>query len=109
MSQQGNHDPTQPQVSSTGRINLLCDQFEKASPAGKPPMIEEVLLAAPPSERDRLLGELLEIELDVRQRGGAFCNRKSISADFRVCEVVENVFRRVVKTRRLGDTNCWRN
>ena len=104
MSQQGSHDPTQSQVSSTGRIDQVCDQFEKGCQAGKPPLIEEVLLQAPPGERDRLLGELLEIELDFRQRSGAFLQLEEYRGRFpESADLVESVFRRVVKTRRLGD------
>ena len=82
----------------------MCDQFEKACQAGKPPMIEELLLQAPPGERDRLLGELLEIELDFRQRGGTFLQVEEYRSRFpESADLVESVFRRVVKTRRLGD------
>ena len=92
------------QVSSTGRIDQMCDEFEKACQAGRPPLIEEVLLRAPPSERDRLLGELLEIELDVRQRSGIFLQLEEYRGRFpESANLVESVFRRVVKTRRLGD------
>ncbi|MGO9115128.1 MAG: serine/threonine-protein kinase [Thermoguttaceae bacterium] len=92
------------QVSSTGRIDQMCDQFEKACQAGNPPLIEEVLLQAPPSERDRLLGELLEIEIDVRQRSGAFLQLEEYRGRFpESADIVESVFRRIVKTRRLGD------
>ena len=67
-------------------------------------MIEEFLLRAPVGERNRLLAELLEIELDCSQRAGTFVD----SEDYRVrfpdrAELVDSVFRRVVKTRRLGD------
>ena len=104
MSQQGSREPTQPPVSSTGRIDLMCDQFEKAFQAGQPPMIEELLLQAPPSEQDRLLAELLEIELDFRQRGGTFLQVEDYRGRFpESADLVESVFRRVVKTRRLGD------
>ena len=104
MSQQGSHDPTSSQVSSTGRIDQMCDQFEKACQAGKPPLIEDVLLQVPPSERDRLLEELLEIELDFRQRGGAFLQLEEYRGRFpESADRVESVFRRTVKTRRLGD------
>ena len=82
----------------------MCDQFEKSCQAGNPPLIEEVLLQAPPGERDRLLGELLEIEFDFRQRGGAFLQLEEYRGRFpESADLVESVFRRVVKTRRLGD------
>ena len=104
MSQQGSHDPTPSQVSSTGRIDQMCVRFEGACQAGNPPLIEDVLLQAPPGERDHLLGELLEIELDFRQRGGAFLQLEDYRGRFpESADLVESVFRRVVKTRRLGD------
>jgi len=104
VSQRGSHDPAQPHVSSTGRIDQACDQFERAWREGKPPLIEEVLLQSPPGERDRLLGELLEIELDFRQRGGAFLQLEEYRGRFpENADLVEAVFRRTVKTRRLGD------
>ena len=104
VNQLGSHDPTHSQIPSTGRIDLMCDQYEKACQAGKPPLIEEVLLQAPPSERDRLLGELLEIELDFRQRSGTFLQLEEYRGRFpESADLVESVFRRIVKTRRLGD------
>ena len=104
VSQQASRDPSQSPVSSTGRIDLACDQFEKACQAGTLPMIEEVLLQVPPEERDRLLAELLEIELDFRQRGGTFLQLEEYRGRFpESADLVEGVFRRVVKTRRLGD------
>ena len=82
----------------------MCDQFERACQAGKPPLIEDVLLQAPAGQRDRLLGELLEIELDFRQRSGAFLQLEEYRGRFpESADLVESVFRRVVKTRRLGD------
>ncbi len=91
-------------MTPISRIDRACDEFEKACRAGKPPMMEEFLLRAAPEERDRLLGELLEIELDFRQRSQSFVQVE----DYRVrfpenAELVETVFNRVIKTRRLGD------
>jgi len=104
VSQRGSHDPTHPHASSTGRIDQACDQFERACQAGNPPLIEDVLLQSPPGERDRLLGELLEIELDFRQRRGAFVQLDEYRGRFpENADLVEAVFCRTVKTRRLGD------
>ncbi len=104
MNQQGSPDPPNSQLSSTGRIDQACDQFERACQAGKPPLIEELLLQAPANDRDRLLGELLEIELDFRQRCGAFVQLEEYRSRFpESADLVERVFRRTVKTRRLGD------
>jgi hypothetical protein len=104
VSEHGSKEPTMTPVSPTSRIDRACDEFEKACRAGKPPMIEEFLLRAAPEERDRLLGELLEIELDFRQRSQSFVQ----VVDYRVrfpenAELVDTVFNRVVKYRRLGD------
>jgi serine/threonine protein kinase len=93
-----------PPITPAGHIDEVCDEFEQACRAGQPAMIEEYLLRAPASERDRLLAELLEIELDCRQRAGTFVD----ADDYRVrfpdrTELVDSIFRRVVKTRRLGD------
>jgi serine/threonine protein kinase len=104
VNQRGSRDPTHSHVSSTGHIDQVCDQFERACQAGNPPLIEEVLIQAPPSERDHLLGELLEIELDFRQRSGAFLQLDDYRGRFpESAGLIEAVFRRIVKTRRLGD------
>ena len=104
MNQQGSRDPTLSPSSSTGHIDRLCDEFEKACQAGKPPLIEDFFLQIPVADRDRLLGELLEIELDVRQRAGEFVQVEDYRTRFpENPNLIESVFRRVVKTRRLGD------
>ena len=104
VNQQGSHDPTQSHVSATSRIDHVCDEFERAWQSGRPPLIEEILLQAPPAERDRLLEELLEIELEFRQRRGDFLQVEEYRNRFlETADQVENVFRRTVKTRRLGD------
>ena len=104
MSEHGSNEPTMTPVSPTSRIDRACDEFEKACRAGKPPMIEEVLMRAAPEERDRLLGELLEIELDFRQRSQSFVQVEDYRVRFpESAELVDTIFNRVVKTRRLGD------
>src|SRR5208282_3695681 len=98
VSQRSSHEPTQPEVTTTIRIDQFCDQFEKACQAGKPPMIEEFLLQSPPGDRERLLGELLEIELDFRQRSGSFLQVEDYRCRFpESANLIDNVFRRVVK------------
>ena len=73
-------------------------------PGGQAPADRRGSAPGPPSERDRLLGELLEIELDFRQRCGAFLQLEEYRGRFpESADLVESVFRRVVKTRRLGD------
>ena len=59
-------------MSFAGQIDLVCDQFEMAWRSGSAPRIEEYLAPVPPDQREKLLGELLEIELDLRQRSGEF-------------------------------------
>jgi len=59
------------QDSPTARIDKVCDEFEKAWRAGNPPRIEDVLAGTDIAQRTRLFDELLEIELDFLQRGGA--------------------------------------
>ncbi len=102
MSERGSHQPTE--LFSTAHIDQVCDDFEKACRAGRPPMIEEFLLRAPPEQRDRLLADLLEIEIEFRQREHSFVQVEDYTVRFADhAELVESVFRRVVKIRRLAD------
>jgi serine/threonine protein kinase len=104
VSERASKDPPDLPSSSTGRIDLLCDQFEKACQAGKPPLIEDYLMRAQAGDRERLLGELLEIELDFRQRDGSFLQLDEYRNRFpESANLVDSVFRRAVKTLRLGD------
>ena len=73
-------------------------------PGGQAPADRADLLQASPGERDRLLAELLEIELDVRQRAGEFVQLEDYRGRFpESAGVIEGVFRRVAQGRRLGD------
>ena len=104
MSQPASRDSTPTEVTTTGRIDLLCDQFEKACQAGKPPLIEEMLLQSPPGDRDRLLGNFSKSSSTSANGPAAFCKWTTTAADFpKAPNLIENVFRRVVKTCRLGD------
>jgi serine/threonine protein kinase len=104
VSEHGSNEPTVSPNSPTSRIDRACDEFEKACRAGRPPMIEEFLMRAAADDRDRLLGELLEIELDYRQRSQSFVQAEDYQVRFpENAELVNTVFRRVVKARRLGD------
>jgi tRNA A-37 threonylcarbamoyl transferase component Bud32 len=88
----------------SGRIDEACDRFERAWRAGPRIQIEDILAQTPPEQRPRLLGELLEIELDCRQRAGEFLRLEDFCRRFaEQADLVEAVFRRVVKNRRLGD------
>jgi serine/threonine protein kinase len=88
----------------SGKIDRLCDQFEAAWRSGSRQTIEELLLQVAGSERGLLFRELLEIELQLRQRGGEAPQlddyRQRFPDDL---DVVETVFPLVVKTPRLGD------
>jgi serine/threonine protein kinase len=66
--------------------------------------IEDALAQAPGDQWGRLLGEILEIEFDFRQRAGEFVRLEDYCARFpEHVDLVEAVFHRVVKSRRLGD------
>ena len=106
MSEHGSHGSPPPAdlaASPAAHIDEVCDEFEQARRTGRPAIIEEFLLRALRGARSAL-AELLEIELDFSQRAGTFVDAE----DYRVrfpdrAELVDSVFRRVVKTRRLGD------
>jgi tRNA A-37 threonylcarbamoyl transferase component Bud32 len=52
-------------------IDLVADRFERAWKAGQAPRIEDYLDGASGKRRARLLTELLEVERELRSRGGA--------------------------------------
>ena len=104
MSDSGKDEQGQPQASMAGQIDLVCDQFEMAWRSGKSPRIEDYLAPVPTDQREKLLGELLEIELDSRQRSGEFLKLEDYRRRFSEhAAQVEAIFRRVIKSRRLGD------
>ena len=101
-------EPSQsPQRSSvTDEIDRICDEFEeawrRAGPAGDP-RIESWAQRVEPSQRDNLLAELLQTELELRQEQGDVLRLEEYRARFPDwSERVETIFRRVVKYRRLG-------
>jgi serine/threonine protein kinase len=51
-------------------LDRLCDEFERAWKAGRPPQIEEFLARAAPSLRPNLLRELVKLEVVYRTRQG---------------------------------------
>ena len=102
MTEQEGPKPIDSPASTTARIDQMCDEFEKACRAGA--AADRGGPAPGRAERDRLLAELLEIELDCRQRAGTFLQVEDYRDRFPGCpEMVESVFRRVVKSRRLAD------
>ena len=104
MSSPENHPSTHPHIPVTGQIDQICDQFERGWRSGPRIRIEDALAQAPADQWGRLLGEVLEIEFDFRQRAGEFVRLEDYCARFpEHVDLVEAVFHRVVKTRRLGD------
>lgn len=103
MSSPGAREPSRSYPSSRS-IDRACDQFEAAWGAGERPQIEQALGQVSDSERPYLLRELLEIELQMRQRAGEPLKieeyRRRFPAD---AELVDAVFPQVVKRPRLGD------
>ncbi len=87
-------------LSINDRIDLICDQFEKAWLTGMQPRIEDFLSARfSADERPRLLRELLIAELDLKRKAGEVLPARD---DYRqrfpdVASVVEEVFRAVAK------------
>jgi serine/threonine protein kinase len=57
-------------ASVTGRIDILCDQFESSWKAGQQPRIEDLLAHVPQAEHGQLIEELLLVEVGQRRRGG---------------------------------------
>jgi serine/threonine protein kinase len=57
-------------LAAERRIDRVCLEFENAWKSGEPPQIEQHLGTTPRPERDRLLRELLLLELDYRSRAG---------------------------------------
>lgn len=52
------------------RLETLCEHFENAWNSGKPPRIELYLAKCDTGQRRSLLSELLQIEIECRQRAG---------------------------------------
>ncbi len=69
MSDPGGRKETGPEVAGLIEVERLCDEFEAMWRAGKRPRIEDFLARGPQSQRQRLLGALLEIELAGRDQG----------------------------------------
>ncbi len=57
-------------ASVTGRIDMLCDQFESSWKSGAEPRIEDLLAHVPPAEHAPLVEQLLLVEIGHRRRGG---------------------------------------
>jgi hypothetical protein len=93
MTEQRRNAPS-PQDSDAARIDEICDAFEAAWLAGKQPKIEEYLERAERPLRERLLGELLPAELELRIRAGDQPSREEYVERFpRSLETVDAFFR----------------
>src|SRR4051812_27721177 len=52
------------------RLEELCDDFEAAWKAGRRILIEEVVQSSPPNLRERLVAELIGLEMELRRQAG---------------------------------------
>ena len=107
MSPPEEPEQTRPQISVAGEVDRLCDEFEDAWRKEWParnPRIETFAARIEPSRRDRLICELLETELELRQEKGDFLRLEEYCLRFpELSDRIEPIFRRVVQCRRLGD------
>lgn len=67
------------QLSGLEQVDLLCDQFEAAYQRGEQPRIEDFLARAGDGDAERLLSELVQLEMALLQRDG----RSSNSEEYR--------------------------
>ncbi len=86
------------------QIESVCDQFKADWRSGQHPHIEEFLMRGPAAYRDALLANLLEIEFEHRSRSGDVVRVDNYHQRFpHNPDQVDEVFRRVVKPRQVGD------
>ncbi|MDR0610341.1 MAG: serine/threonine-protein kinase [Planctomycetaceae bacterium] len=93
------------------RIDGLCDEFEAALRKGESAQIEDFLNRADSEHRQRLLSELLEIEIELAAGSGKSDNNRFLlqlqdSFDQRFpeqSELVHSIIRRIVQLRQIGD------
>src|SRR3954454_2326973 len=62
--------PEPPEIRAFERVVEACDRFEAAWRAGRRPVIEDYVSNPADPERAELLLELLELELELRAKGG---------------------------------------
>ena len=97
-------EKTTPLAAQLVQIDRICDEFEARWRTGERPEIEAYLVRARFADRDKLLADLLEIELEIRAAGGeefALADYQNRFADY--LQSVESVYSRIVGRRRLGD------
>lgn len=104
MSSPGGYERTRSHTSLSGKVDRVCDQFEASWRSGSRQSIEDLLGQVTEHDRPLLLRELLEIELQLRQRAGEPLKLDEYRTRFpQDLDLVETVFPLVVKTPRLGD------
>lgn len=69
MSENGRHGTGSVPLSLDDRVDLACEDFERAWKSGRRIAIEEFLADVPPEERPKFLQELLAVELELRVLG----------------------------------------
>jgi serine/threonine protein kinase len=103
VSGSGNQPDTS-DFPSSERIDLACDAFEAIWGKGERPRIEDYLEQEPLKFRDRMLRELLEIELELRQRNGEMPVEDEYYERFPDHrEMIDGLFGKVVERTQLGD------
>ncbi|MDR0705189.1 MAG: protein kinase [Planctomycetaceae bacterium] len=93
------------------QIDHLCDEFESALRKGESAQIEDFLNRIDAEHRQRLLSELLEIEIELAAGSGkndsnSFLLKLQDSFDQRFpeqSELVHSIIRRIVQLRQIGD------
>jgi serine/threonine protein kinase len=97
-------EKTTPLAAQLVQIDRICDEFEARWLAGERPEIEEYLDRARSADRGKLFADLLEIELEMRVKGGddfALADYQNRFVDY--LQSVDSIYNRIVGRRRLGD------
>jgi uncharacterized protein (TIGR03067 family) len=66
----------------TQQLDRLCDRFEAAWAAGKPPVMEDYLAEVPETERAAVLRELVQVDVHYRRQAGEEPNPEAYAARF---------------------------
>jgi len=104
MNDTGGPDPTQPQLSLSGQVDVVCDRFEAAWRSGHRPRLEEYLDAGPQGQREKLLADLLETEVDLRQKGGETLRADEYHQRFpNHAHLIDAVLGKAARPKRLGN------
>ena len=109
MNDQTEPADTHSRLSTTGRVDAVCDAFEDvwraAVAAGnEPPEIEQFLPQVPRVEQNELFAELLEVEIQLRQEHGQAVAREPYLERFpKRAELIDEVYFRVAEVKLLGE------